>query len=493
MINVVGYARYSSDNQREESILAQVRAIEEFCSRNGYNLTKIYKDEATSGTSTNGREEYLSLIEDSKKKQFQAVIVHKFDRFARNRYDHAIYEKKLNDNGVKLISVLEQLNDSPESVILKSVLTGMNEYYSLNLSREVKKGLKENALKCIHTGGIPPLGYDVGEDKKYTINEVEAESVRIIFRLYLQDVGYRRIAEYLNKEGRVNKRGNPFKMISIRDTLLNEKYTGVYVFGKKDAHGRDTGKEIRIDGGMPQIIEKEIFFKAQKKMKNKRTGGRCLAITPYYLTGVCTCGECGKAFTGGYRTKNRNGTYYYGYICSGRKSKGSNCKNKSIRKELLENLVFNTIKDEILTDDAIKEITNLMEKNVKEIEKRKNKNSENIEREILHIKGKKEKILNLYLEGNIEKELYQKKTNELNNQVISLELEMEKYKNLNQVSKEKIIIFLKEIRKNMKKDEIKKSVVETFVKSVEVTRTNVKITLKKIPFKLRVNGGSDGN
>ena len=167
MINVVGYARYSSDNQREESIVAQERAIREFCQKNNYNLIKVYKDEAISGTSIKDRTEFLELIEDSKKREFQCVVVHKFDRFARNRYDHAIYEKKLNDNGVKLLSVLEQLNDSPESVILKSVLTGMNEYYSLNLSREVKKGLNENALKCIHNGGIPPLGYNLDKDRRY--------------------------------------------------------------------------------------------------------------------------------------------------------------------------------------------------------------------------------------------------------------------------------------------------------------------------------------
>ena len=110
------------------------------------NLIKIYKDEAISGTSVKNRENFIEMIAESKNKTFDYVIVHKYDRFARNRYDHAIYEKKLNDNNVKLLSVLEEMSDSPENVILKSVLTGMNEYYSLNLSREVKKGQIENIL-----------------------------------------------------------------------------------------------------------------------------------------------------------------------------------------------------------------------------------------------------------------------------------------------------------------------------------------------------------
>lgn len=178
MVDVVAYCRFSSDNQRVESIEAQERAIKEYCLKNNFNLIAIYKDEAISGTSIKDRESFIKMINDSKKKIFKYVIVHKFDRFARNRYDHAIYEKKLEDNGVKLLSVLEQLNDNPESVILKSVLTGMNEYYSLNLSREVKKGQKENALKCIHNGGAMPLGYDLGEDRRYVLNEKEAEIVK---------------------------------------------------------------------------------------------------------------------------------------------------------------------------------------------------------------------------------------------------------------------------------------------------------------------------
>ncbi len=145
------YARFSSDNQRTESIDAQIRAIREYCVNNKITVVKIYADKAISGTSTDNREEFLKMIKDSKSDLFDYVIVHKLDRFARNRYDQAIFEKKLNDNNVKIISVLEQFNDSPESVILKSVLTGMSEYFSLNLSREVKKGKNENFenFRCI--------------------------------------------------------------------------------------------------------------------------------------------------------------------------------------------------------------------------------------------------------------------------------------------------------------------------------------------------------
>ena len=143
----------------------------------------------------------MQLIKDSKLGLFDVVLVHKLDRFARNRYDSAFYKHQLRLNGIRIISILELLDDSPESIILESVLEGMAEYYSANLAREVMKGMKETALKCKHTGGKAPLGYDVTKDKTYTINELETQSVRLIFNLYASGNGYNVIVSELNKKG----------------------------------------------------------------------------------------------------------------------------------------------------------------------------------------------------------------------------------------------------------------------------------------------------
>lgn len=160
MIEAVAYARFSSQAQREESIDAQMRAINKFAQDNGYVITKIYTDHAQSAR-TDDCPEFQRMIEDAGNGQFSAIIVHKLDRFSRDRYDSAIYRRKLKRAEVSLISVLERLDDSPESVIMASMLEGMAEYYSRNLAREVKKGLTENALKARHNGGVPPLGYRV--------------------------------------------------------------------------------------------------------------------------------------------------------------------------------------------------------------------------------------------------------------------------------------------------------------------------------------------
>ena len=155
-MHLVAYARYSSDNQREESITAQLRAIHSWAESNGHTIVKEYIDEALSAR-TDKRPNFLKMIEDSKIEDWNGVVVHKLDRFSRNRYNSAVYKKILRDSGKKLFSVLEKLDDSPESIIMESMLEGLSEYYSANLAREVKKGLKENALNCKHNGGTPPL------------------------------------------------------------------------------------------------------------------------------------------------------------------------------------------------------------------------------------------------------------------------------------------------------------------------------------------------
>ena len=172
------------------------------------------------------------MIKDSSLEMFDTVIVHKLDRFARNRYDSAFYKRELKLNGVRVISVLENLDDSPESIILESVLEGMAEYYSANLAREVMKGLKEKALQCKHCGGRVPLGYDVTENQDYVINEREAESIKIIFSMYADGYGYGSIIDELNRLGYKTKAGKEFKKSSLHDILKNEKYIGVYTYNK---------------------------------------------------------------------------------------------------------------------------------------------------------------------------------------------------------------------------------------------------------------------
>lgn len=359
-MNVVAYARFSSDNQRIESIDAQLRAIKEFCLKENYQLVDVYSDEVRSGLSDE-RPGFLRMIDDAEKNKFQAIIVHKLDRFSRDRYDSALYKRKLKKCGVRLFSVLERLDDSPESIILESVLEGMAEYYSENLARETFKGLKENALQCLHNGGTPPLGYDVNpQSKKYEINVYEAETVQIIYDMYLNDHGYFDIIRSLNAAGRKTKRGKPFGKNSIYELLRNEKYTGTYIYNRienrrkkgNNSHNLKSADDvIKIKDGMPCIIEQKQFVKVKEKMeKNRRASGRYKNKYVYPLSGLIVCGHCGSSYCG--ERRRAKGHDYFYYICSNKKNKGQ-CNAKDIRKDHLEEIVKKVIEARLYTSSGI--------------------------------------------------------------------------------------------------------------------------------------------
>ena len=146
MIGVI-YARYSSDNQREESIEGQLRECKAFAEKNDIQILDTYIDRALSAK-TDNRPEFQRMIKDSAKGKFEIVLVWKLDRFARNRYDSAHYKTLLRKNGVKVVSATENISQGAEGILLESMLEGMAEYYSAELSEKIKRGQTENALKC---------------------------------------------------------------------------------------------------------------------------------------------------------------------------------------------------------------------------------------------------------------------------------------------------------------------------------------------------------
>ena len=369
MIRAVAYARYSSVGQREESIEGQMRAIKEYANSSNLTLICSYVDRGISGTRAENRTEFIKMVEDARKNKFDVIIVHKLDRFARNRTDAAIYRRELSKCGVKLISVLENFDeDSPESVILQSVIEGYNEYYSRNLRREVMKGMKENALSCRFTGGVPCLGFDIDKDtQKYVINEYEAEAVKLIFKMYLEGSGYTEIINELNKRAFKTKRGKTFGKNSLYEILRNEKYTGVYIYnkhvhpdenGKFNRHAkRDDSEIIRIEDGVPQIISKEDFEAVQKKMNaRKQQTARFKAKQEYLLSGKVVCGDCGGRFAGNSRhAGGRPDMIYISYNCTKKNGK-TKCSNPGIKRDVLEEIVLKQLADKVFDVRLLPEI-----------------------------------------------------------------------------------------------------------------------------------------
>lgn len=371
-LRAVAYARFSSDLQREESIDAQVRAIREFAGANGMALVDTYVDKAYSAT-TDQRPAFQQMIADSRKRQFDVVLVHKLDRFARNRQDSAIYKHELNKSGVKLRSVLENFHDSPESAILESVVEGFNEYYSKNLAREVKKGLKENALKGHHTGGVPPLGYRLNKETMMLEEEpLEVQAVKQIFQMTAAGAGYGEIVNALNHAGYRTKRGSLFGRNSIYDILRNEKYTGTYVYnksaakdnnGKMNRHKYKSEEEIiRVPDALPQLVSREVFDEVQQRMAQRRhKAAKFTAKQNYLLSGKIRCGVCQSAYVGNARHPRPDHPLYVSYRCS-RRNGSVPCKNPEIPQDAIEQIVCRALATRLFRPEMLPALQQRYEK-----------------------------------------------------------------------------------------------------------------------------------
>ena len=250
MKTAVIYARYSSDSQTEQSIEGQLRVCQQYAKNNDIVIVGTYIDRAMTGTN-DMRPDFQRMIKDSNKKQWDYVLVYKLDRFSRNKYETTIHKHTLSNNGVKVISAMENIPDTPEGIILESLLEGMNQYYSAELSQKVLRGLNESYLKGNFTGGNQIYGYDV-VDKKNVINENEASVVREIFTKFAQGYTGVDIAKNLQTRGIRTKKGKYITDKAIYKIIQNTKSVG------KVKHGETVYTNI-----YPAIIDEQTWQKVQ--------------------------------------------------------------------------------------------------------------------------------------------------------------------------------------------------------------------------------------
>ena len=348
MKTCVIYARYSSNSQTEQSIEGQIRVCREYAQRNNLAVAGTYIDRATTGTNDN-REQFQKMLKDSDKKAWDYVLCYKLDRFSRNKYEMAIHRKHLKDNGVKILSAMENIPETPEGVLLESLLEGMNQYYSEELSQKTKRGLRETRIKGNYMGGPINYGYKVvhettGEQTaaKVAVNEAEAPILLHIFEAYAAGNRIPDIVRELDDRG-IRNRGNPFTVNSIYFMLQQEKYTGVYNFNG------ETFTHI-----YPAIIPKELYKIVRKRVDANKTGKHVIGVD-YILMGKCFCGYCGHKLRSAAGTTT-DGTILRYYRCPYSK-KDVNCHNKSVRKEVLEQIVIDALTNEITKPENIALIT----------------------------------------------------------------------------------------------------------------------------------------
>lgn len=321
MTTAVLYARYSSDKQREASIDDQLRVCNEYCAREGIEVVATYADYALSGK-TDQRPEFRRMIANAPESDY--VVVYMFDRFSRDRYDSATYKKMLRDCGVRVISASEKVEDTPEGGLQEGLLELLSEYYVADLKRKVRRGMEGNALKAMDNG-YKVFGYDTDpETRRYVVNEAEADAVRGIFARCINGETIGQIARSMAADGWTTSTGSPVDWNWVKRVLSREAYTGVYSWSG-----------IRVEDGMPAIIDRETYLRAQAVPRRKPREGE--TWIDYPLSGKLYCGACGDPMHGTAGTGKKGKRYHY-YMCP----ESGACRRR-VRKEIVEDALADAV------------------------------------------------------------------------------------------------------------------------------------------------------
>lgn len=347
------YARFSSYGQTEQSIEGQLRECYAFAKRNELMIVGEYIDRAMTGTSDH-RPDFLKMIEESKKKSFDFVLVYQLDRFARNRYDSAIYKSKLKKNGVRVISARENITDDASGILVEGMLESMAEYFSAELSQKVKRGIRESLLKGNCLGGIKLFGYDI-QNKKWIVNETESLIVKEIFERYKNGEKAKNIVQWLNVCGVTNKKGKPFNIDVIARMIRNVRYTGrLYHEGNL------------YENVIPRIIDDKLFKTCNTIMDEHKHKNRTSEnVGEYILSGKLYCGNCGSLMTAETGTSKTKAVYHY-YKCFNRKLNKGKCGKANYSRDKLEDLVFTKTVEYVLQPDTIERIAEVVVKKYNE-------------------------------------------------------------------------------------------------------------------------------
>jgi site-specific DNA recombinase len=374
-VKVAIYVRVSSERQAEKelSIPAQMKAIQQYCQENGWIIVTEYIERGKSAK-TDDREEFQKMIAMAKRsnRPFDAIVVHKFDRFSRKRDDHVIYKALLNKCGVKVISIIEQTEaETPQDMLLEGMLEVMSEFFNANLATEVRKGMTQNAKQGYNNGGTPPYGYRtehlaLGHQKTKAVwvlgPREEIDIIRWMFNQYAyENAGYKKIASQLNQKGVPTQKGGQWSASTIRAIIFNESYIGRKCWNKQDYQTkgkkwRDRSEWVITENAHPSIITKEIFDLSQQRAKARNNGGgvthnpfQIKPNSPFWLRSYFYCDKCDSKMLGhSTSTTRKYGGQKY-YLCGGYMRKGKEfCEYISWRKEHIERIVTNKLRTTLL-------------------------------------------------------------------------------------------------------------------------------------------------
>ena len=464
MKTAVIYARYSSDSQSEQSIEGQIRVCKQFAEKNDIVIVDTYIDRAMTGTNDN-RVAFQKMLKDSANKQFSVVLVYKLDRFARNKYESVVNKKTLLDNGVKLVSAMENIPDTPEGTLMEALLEGFNQYFSEELRQKVNRGLKESWLKGNATGGSHIFGYDI-VNKKYVINEYEANIVNMVFTQYSQGYKARAIAQNLNEQGFHRNKGQAFNEKYILYILHNSRYTGLVNY-----------QGVVYDKIFPRIISDELWQMVDSiNQENKISPSRKKEIYDYILSGKLVCGFCKHRMIGVSGTSRTKETHYY-YACTTKKKRKLPCTCKAMKKHELEDLVISITTRLLSQDNNIQMIAETIFK-LHQKQTKDNTQLKFLEKQKQDCVKKSKNIISAIEEG-IVTELTKTRLIELENQMAELDYQIakEKQRNYSFLTIDDITEYLQsKVFANTNDIKIRKLLVNTFIRQIILYEDEIVIT-----------------
>ena len=337
--NAICYYRYSSDAQRDVSIVQQKDAAHDYAKAHGYHIIKEYDDPAYSGT-RDDRPAFQLMLYEVEKLRPAYLILWKTDRLSRDRIDAVMAKKRLRECGVKIVYVAEAIPDDDEAtqILMESIYEAMAASFIVSHRKNVVRGMTYNAENALYNG-IKILGYIGKPNQKYEIDDSTAPTVRRIFKEYAGGVPMQKICNGLNDAGLRTIHGNAFTVNALRHILTHRAYIGEYKFG-----------DVLIPDGMPRIIDDDLFQKAQARLEANKRGGKGaikklhpeVEIEDYWLSGKLYCGLCGGTLQGVSGTSKTGGLYYY-YSCMNHRK--HTCTLKNQRKVLVEKIVLYVLDD----------------------------------------------------------------------------------------------------------------------------------------------------
>lgn len=479
---VAVYIRYSSENQRDGySVEYQLDECMKYINENNMIFIKAYVDEAVSGKSTDNRNSFFEMINDVKRGDYDAVVVYKYSRFARNLVEATLYRQQIEKAGAQLISAMERIDDStPEGRMMRNIIMVMDEYYSDNLATFVRSAQYLAAKNGKIMGAIAPLGLKYNDEGTYDINEEEAPAIRLIFKMFADGASQAAILRQLDALGYKTRNGIPYKASTLSGLLTNEKYIGRYSI---ELEGYE---KIVHENAFDALIDMNTWHRVQERLEKKKAEKEAkprMKKRSYPLTGKIVCKHCHHPYIGSAKGGIHKGVrvdYNY-YVCKGKDDKRI-CKNKNIRKEKLEGYVFEQIRKNLLNENAIEKIA-VETYNILTTDKAPTEaDLKTLRAEKKKIEAKLEKMLDSFIDGDLPKSVLQKKSASLTEQVNAIDKQITRIEiaQSSVVTLDKVRAHLKALMYNLESGDLdlQKAVVDQTVHKIYISEDSVEVALQ---------------